>query len=83
MFKKQLSLALLLAGSSVMAEDLGLPAPFTDHMVLQQQKQVPVWGWGTAGKEVTVQFKNQQKTAEPQPNMAEVQSKPATNRQMS
>ncbi|MCM1372403.1 MAG: sialate O-acetylesterase [Bacteroides sp.] len=31
-----------------------LPAIFTDHMVLQQQSQVPVWGWGDASATVRV-----------------------------
>jgi sialate O-acetylesterase len=31
-----------------------LPAIFSDHMVLQQEATVPVWGWADAGEEVTV-----------------------------
>ncbi|WP_429393036.1 sialate O-acetylesterase [Mucilaginibacter lappiensis] len=31
-----------------------LASIFTDNMVLQQQSQVPVWGWGKAGKSITV-----------------------------
>jgi sialate O-acetylesterase len=31
-----------------------LPAIFSDHMVLQQEASVPVWGWADAGEEVTV-----------------------------
>ncbi len=34
--------------------ELELPALFTDHMVLQRQRPVPVWGWAKAGTEVTV-----------------------------
>ena len=29
---------------------------FTDHAVLQQQTQVPVWGWGDPGKRVEVRW---------------------------
>ena len=29
---------------------------FTDHVVLQQQTQVPVWGWGDPGKMVEVRW---------------------------
>lgn len=28
---------------------ISLPAIFTDHMVLQQQSNAPIWGWGEAG----------------------------------
>lgn len=31
-------------------------SPFGDHMVLQQQKPVSVWGWADAGESVTVSF---------------------------
>lgn len=31
---------------------LGLPALFSDNMVLQQQSDVPVWGWGNASSTV-------------------------------
>ena len=31
-----------------------LPAIFSDHLVLQQELTVPVWGWADAGEEVTV-----------------------------
>lgn len=33
---------------------LHLPAVFSDHMVLQQQSSVPVWGWGDAGTTVKI-----------------------------
>ena len=35
---------------------------FTDHMVLQRDMAVPVWGTSDAGAEVVVQFGNQQKS---------------------
>lgn len=34
---------------------LKLPAPFSDHMVLQQQAEVSVWGWAAKGTSVTVE----------------------------
>jgi sialate O-acetylesterase len=40
-----------------------LPAIFADHMVLQQQMPVPVWGWADPGEQVTVSFANQKQTA--------------------
>ena len=37
--------------------DVKLPALFTDHMVLQQGKLIPVWGWADEGEKVTVEFR--------------------------
>ena len=34
--------------------EVRLPALFCDHMVLQRDVNVPVWGWANAGEEVTV-----------------------------
>jgi len=33
---------------------LRLPAIFTDHMVLEQQSEVPIWGWAAPGEGITV-----------------------------
>ncbi len=33
---------------------LSLPALFSDHIVLQQQDSVPIWGWGEAGRTIHV-----------------------------
>ena len=33
---------------------LSLPSLFSDHIVLQQQDSVPIWGWGEAGKTIQV-----------------------------
>lgn len=35
-------------------EALRLPALFADHMVLQQESTVPIWGWARPGAEVLV-----------------------------
>lgn len=43
--------------------DVRLPAVLSDHMVLQQQMPVPVWGWAEPGEEVTVTFGKQKQTA--------------------
>jgi sialate O-acetylesterase len=39
--------------------DVKLPAIFSDHMVLQADALVPVWGWAEPGEEVTVSFAGQ------------------------
>ncbi|MCX6895023.1 MAG: sialate O-acetylesterase [Verrucomicrobia bacterium] len=59
-------LILLLGGICVrpmLAADLKLAGVFTDHMVLQRDMPVPVWGWADAGERVTVEFAGQKKIA--------------------
>ena len=36
---------------------------FGDHMVLQRDIEVPVWGWADPGEEATVEFAGQKKSA--------------------
>jgi len=40
-----------------------LGAPFCDHMVLQRDMKVPVWGWSKPGDTITVEFAGQKKAA--------------------
>lgn len=47
-------LVCLLALESVCIADLRLPAIFGEHMVVQRDKPLHVWGWGTAGEVVNV-----------------------------
>ena len=56
--KKFLVLLLVFVSPFAYAK-LRLPNLFGDHMVLQTGKPVTVWGWGTQGKEVGVQFAGQ------------------------
>ncbi|MEQ1749775.1 MAG: sialate O-acetylesterase [Prosthecobacter sp.] len=60
--KPNLLLAFLVTLSSSQAA-VKLPSIFTDHMVLQRDKAVPVWGKAAPGEEVTVEFAGQKKTA--------------------
>ena len=55
-----LSLVTLLICSSLYA-DVKLPQFFSDNMVLQRDKPIPVWGWAGAGENITVRFNNQAK----------------------
>ena len=48
--------------------DVKLPALFSDHLVLQRDTAVPVWGWADAGEEVTVEFAAQKKTSKADAN---------------
>ena len=52
----------IFAVSSTQA-NVRLPALFSDHMVLQRDVSVPVWGWADAGEPITVQFAGQEKNA--------------------
>jgi sialate O-acetylesterase len=61
--KLLLGLLLLIGVVSVAAADVTLPAMFADHMVLQREIALPVWGWADAGEKVTVSLCGQTKTA--------------------
>jgi sialate O-acetylesterase len=56
--------ALLLSHASctLSAAELRLASPFSDHMVLQREKPLAVWGWADAGESITVAFDGQSKT---------------------
>ena len=45
------------------AADVKLPGVFGDHMVLQREMPVPVWGWADPAEQVTVTLGDQSKTA--------------------
>ncbi|EMI21833.1 sialic acid-specific 9-O-acetylesterase [Rhodopirellula maiorica SM1] len=64
--KKQFGLALAfsLLPVSLGYADVSLPAIFSDHMVLQQETEVPVWGWAEPGEEVKVAINGQTKTTQ-------------------
>jgi len=55
-------LALLLCAGSVGAAEFKVANVFQDHMVLQRDKPIKIWGWSTTGDEVTVSFAAQTKT---------------------
>ncbi|NIP84696.1 MAG: 9-O-acetylesterase [Planctomycetales bacterium] len=44
-----------------------LPRVFSDHMVLQRDAPLPIWGWANAGEKVTVRFADQEKSATADP----------------
>jgi sialate O-acetylesterase len=49
-----LALGLVLAAATGADADVRLPAIFGDHMVVQQDLKIPVWGWADPGESVTV-----------------------------
>lgn len=50
MFSSSILLAAMIATA-----DLKVAGAFTDHMVLQQSSDAPIWGWSSPGEKVTVQ----------------------------
>ena len=60
--KSLLSLLLLCVPLSLFAE-LQLPHFFSDHMVLQRERNAAVWGTAAPGADVTVSFKGKSTTA--------------------
>ena len=51
--------AFLSGGCFASAEELRLGSPFSDHMVLQREKPVSIWGRADGGERVTVSFAGQ------------------------
>jgi sialate O-acetylesterase len=58
-----LAVAFTFCIAALAAADVRLPAILSDHMVLQQQMPLPVWGWAEPGEQVTVTFDKQKQTA--------------------
>ncbi|WP_438482513.1 sialate O-acetylesterase [Oleiharenicola lentus] len=64
--KLPLNLIASLAGlhfAAALTAAVQLASPFTDHMVLQRDLPVPVWGRADVGEKVTVEFDGQKLTA--------------------
>jgi len=61
MYRKLLLLISLFAGICF-GDQLTMPTIFSDHMVLQRDKILPVWGRAAPGAEVSVEFAGQKKT---------------------
>jgi sialate O-acetylesterase len=49
--------------AAVSAADFRLASVLSDHMVLQREKSVSIWGWADAGETVKVAFAGQSKSA--------------------
>lgn len=56
-------LLLAMHTSIALRAQLKLSGVFSDHMVLQQKMTVPVWGFASPGKKITVRFAGQTKDA--------------------
>ncbi len=49
-------------GEAEVEPAIKMGAPFGNHMVLQREMAVPIWGWSKPGAKVTVEFAGQIKT---------------------
>ena len=67
--KKLLSLTvcLLFVLSQIMAQ-LSVPSFFSDHMVLQREKPINIWGTANAGERISVTLGNHKKRPPPHKN---------------
>ena len=52
---------LLFISNYSFAADVILPKLFADHMVLQRERPVPIWGWASPGDKIAVEFAGQRK----------------------
>ncbi|MBF0245512.1 MAG: hypothetical protein HQL31_09625, partial [Planctomycetes bacterium] len=59
MKKTMLLMALAIGLTLPIRAEIRLPQIFSDHMVLQREVPVKLWGWAPAGKEITVGFAGQ------------------------
>lgn len=62
--KRCLSVVLLLALHSAAFAQIKLARLFSDHVVLQRQKAIPVWGWASPNETVKVSLANQTQSAQ-------------------
>ena len=58
-----LTTIILLSTATFSLAEVQLPAIFSNHMVLQQDAKIPVWGTATADETVTVALADQKQTA--------------------
>ncbi len=48
--------------TTLLHAEVRLPSLFSDHMVIQNGRHVPVWGWASPGEEITLKLASQTKT---------------------
>ncbi|MFC4870335.1 sialate O-acetylesterase [Negadavirga shengliensis] len=56
--KKILCLGLLILLAAAARAELKLPKVFADHMVLQRELDIPIWGWAEPREAVTIEFQD-------------------------
>ena len=63
MLPRSILLLCLVLSSQPASAAVRLPQVFSDHMLLQRDVAVAIWGWADTGEEVTVAFAGQAKRA--------------------
>lgn len=63
LLQSSLAAALFCSATALFAE-VKLPSVFSDHMVLQREKPIAVWGWADDGEKVTVQLGKEEVSTE-------------------
>ncbi len=53
-YLKLIVFTILVAVCSKVQAQVSLSSPFTDHMVLQQRSNAPIWGWGAPGEKIKI-----------------------------
>jgi len=59
--KKNLLLLVALVSAADLFANISLPKIFGDNMVLQRNKPIPLWGWGSPNEKITIKFNRQTK----------------------
>ena len=52
-----------IASAHTVLAEVKLPSVISDHLVLQRDTVVPIWGWAQEGEEIIIEFAGQKKTA--------------------
>jgi len=60
-FRWSVAVVMALAAFSAASADVKLPSLFADHMVVQRELPVAVWGWADPGEAITVALGDQSK----------------------
>ncbi|MBT7741426.1 MAG: 9-O-acetylesterase, partial [Opitutae bacterium] len=60
-FLQSLTLLSFVLPTGLLKAEIGLSAVFGDHMVLQRDLVLPIWGWAESGEEITITFADQEK----------------------
>ena len=60
--KKNILFLITLASTVHLFANITLPKIFGDNMVLQRNKPIPLWGWGSPNEKITIRFNHQTKT---------------------
>ena len=52
---------MILSSAGALCADIQMPSVFSDHMVLQRDCPIQIWGWATDGERVRVRFAGQER----------------------